>query len=104
MRASRGHAVQISSFFAPTTPAPKAATGGLAVAKPSAEEEFLAFAAKTPAEQMREKILKSMGLTEDDLKGMDPKARKAVEDKIKEFIKAQLGEDARKGSLLDMQA
>jgi hypothetical protein len=46
---------------------------------------------------MREAILKSMGLSEDDLKGMSPEKRKAVEETIQERIKQALEEAAAKG-------
>ncbi|ABD89890.1 hypothetical protein [Rhodopseudomonas palustris] len=51
------------------------------------EEKFLAYANMTPAEKLRDSLLKSIGVTEDDLKTMSPKDREAIEDKIKEKIK-----------------
>ncbi len=53
-------------------------------------EELFTYAKKTPAQLMREKILKQMGLTEDDLKKMPPEKQMAIEktiaDKIKEML------------------
>lgn len=53
-------------------------------------EELLTYAKKTPAQLMREKILKQMGLTEDDLKKLPPEKQQVIEktiaDKIKEML------------------
>jgi hypothetical protein len=57
----------------------------------------------SPAERMRDNILKSMGLTEDDVNAMSPADRQKLEDKIKALIKQQVEEAAkRKGQLLDV--
>jgi len=45
-------------------------------------------------ERMRAQILKSMGLTEDDLKKMSPEQQKAVEQKIEQIIKQELQKNA----------
>jgi hypothetical protein len=58
--------------------------------KQSAADEFLAMMKKTPEERLRDNILKSMGLTEDELEGMPPEQRKAVEAKIQEMIKEKI--------------
>jgi hypothetical protein len=63
----------------------------------TAVSDFLDYAKKTPAQRMRDAILKSMGLTEDDLKRMSPDQRKAVEDAIREKIKDAAEEAAKKG-------
>ncbi|HEY4029235.1 MAG TPA: hypothetical protein VGM25_02745 [Caulobacteraceae bacterium] len=60
-----------------------------------AVSDFLDYAKETPAQRMRDAILKSMGLSEDDLKAMSPEKRKAVEDTIAQIIK-QRAEDAAK--------
>ncbi|MFT3729441.1 MAG: hypothetical protein QM759_16575 [Terricaulis sp.] len=52
----------------------------------TAEEKFLDYAQKSPAQRMRDDILKSLGLTEDDLAKMTPEERGAVEEKIKKLI------------------
>lgn len=96
--------MQVSgSLFAPSATAGGASRG---IASSSAEEQFLTFARKTPAEQMREKILASMGLTDEDVRAMAPKQREQVEAKIKEMIKAQIENDPhmRQGSFLDVKA
>ncbi len=72
-------------------------------AKEDVEAEFLAYARMSPAERMRDNILKSMGLTEDDVNAMSPADRQKLEAKIKELIKQQLEEAAKKkGQLLDV--
>lgn len=67
--------------------AAKAAADAAGPATPTtAEEKFLDYAQKSPAERMRDDILKSLGLTEDDLANMSPDERAAVEEKIKKLI------------------
>ncbi|GGE51936.1 hypothetical protein GCM10007276_31270 [Agaricicola taiwanensis] len=71
-----------SSFAIPsfTSQGFQVSTGRVAgpLEKPSAKEEFLDYARMTPAERMRDAILKELGLTEEDLEGMEPEARKAM--------------------------
>ena len=55
-----------------------------------AAREFAEYADKSVAERVRDAILKDMGLTEDDLKAMDPEKRAAIEDEIARRIKAIL--------------
>lgn len=78
-----------------------------APAKPSAAAQaFLDYQKKTPAEKMRDEILGSMGLTEDQLKAMDPKTRAKIEEKIKAIIKEKVEEATEKktGQLVDVKA
>jgi len=72
----------------PMTAAEKAQKAKAADA--AASEEFLTYMKKTPMQRMREAILKEMGLTEDDLKAMDPEQRAAAEAAIAERIKARM--------------
>jgi len=62
----------------------------------AARKDFLDYMKKTPMQRMREAILKEMGLTEEDLKAMDPEKRDEVEaaiaEKIKERLRAQAQE------------
>lgn len=61
-----------------------------------AVDDFLAYMEKTPAERLREDILKALSLTEEDLEGMPPEQRKGIEKKIAEIIKERLtGGDAQ---------
>lgn len=57
---------------------------------PSATEQFLELMKKSPEERLRDSILKSLGLTEDDLNSMPPEKRKMVEEMIAERIKDQI--------------
>ncbi|HTI66584.1 MAG TPA: hypothetical protein VL460_03435 [Caulobacteraceae bacterium] len=63
----------------------------------TAVSDFLNYANETPAQRMRDAILKSMGLSEDDLKAMSPEQRQAVENTIRERIKDAAEEAAKKG-------
>ena len=56
----------------------------------TAEAEFLEFAKKTPAEHIRDAMLKKLGLTQEEFDKMDPEAQRAVTDKINEEIKKQV--------------
>ncbi len=58
-----------------------------APSKPSARDEFMAYMAMTPAEKMRDKILKEVGITEEDLENMLPEQRAAAEREIAEKMK-----------------
>jgi len=56
----------------------------------TAAQELEEYLKKSPAEHMRDAILKEMGLTEDDLAAMPPEKRKAIEDTIAAKIKEKL--------------
>lgn len=56
----------------------------------SAKSDFLEFLKLSPAEQIRELILKEMGLTSEDLNNLPPEARKKVEEDILEKMKERL--------------
>ena len=88
----------LQSDHAQRDTAAKAQAAAIDAAKPqTAEEKFLDYAQKSPAERMRDDILKSLGLTEDDLAHMSPEARAAVEDKIKHIVE----EKFRQGTHID---
>lgn len=55
--------------------------------KTSAEDQFLEYMQKSPAERLRDKILKALGVTEDDIKNMTPDERTGLEKKIQEIVK-----------------
>jgi hypothetical protein len=92
--------------------APAATTGSTdgadAVGPKSAKVEFLDYAKLTPAQKMRAAMLSKLGVTEEELKAMDPKKRQKIEDQIKEMVKQQvLGADKdeiQKGALVDLKA
>ena len=71
----------------------------------SVVQQFMDYAKESPMERMRASILKSMGLTEDDLKKMSPEQQKAVEQKIEQIIKQQLQKNAgQTGQLVNVSA
>ena len=71
----------------------------------SVEQQFLKYAQMSPMDRMRANILKSMGLSEDDLKNMSPEQQKAVEQKIKDVIEQQFEKNAGKaGQAVDISA
>ena len=78
----------------------------------TARKEFADIVNKTPAQQMRDHILKSLGMDEDKVKAMDPKAREALEAKIKEIIKTKIeqaqeekgGAPVKVGQIVDVKA
>lgn len=53
-------------------------------------EKLNEYIEKGPVAAMREKILKSMGLTEDELKALPPEKQEAIEAEIAEKIKEML--------------
>jgi hypothetical protein len=68
-------------------------------------QQFLNLANMNPWDRMRANILKSMGISEQDLAKMSPQERQAVEDKIRQMIEQQLKKNAdKKGQVVDMSA
>ncbi len=66
-------------------------------AEQTAEEKFLDYAKKSPAEKIRDALLKSVGVTEEELKNMTPEQRKEVEQKIADKIKEAMQKQTEKG-------
>jgi len=100
----------LSKINAVTAPkSAEAASGPMAaVPEKSAKDEFLDYAKLTPAQKMRASMLAKLGVTEEQLKAMDPKERQKIEDQLKEMVKEQvLGADkdrVQKGALVDLKA
>jgi len=68
-------------------------------------QQFLKLAKMNPWDRMRANILKSMGISEQDLANMSPQQRQAVEDKIRQMIEQQMQKNAeKKGQVLDISA
>jgi ABC-type lipoprotein release transport system permease subunit len=90
------------------SPSPQASTGmtPARTKTDTAVDDFMAYAKMTPAQKMRAAILGSMNLTEDQLKGMDPKERAKVEEKIKEMIQEKVEQSVEKqtGAVIDLKA
>ncbi|MDY0872735.1 hypothetical protein [Dongia rigui] len=65
---------------------------------PDARDEFLNFARKTPAEQMRAMVLADLGLTEEQLASLDAETRAEIEEKIRVQIEAKIRQEIEKQS------
>jgi|GEM_PF-6471102 len=61
--------------------------------------EFLEIAKKSPAERIRDQILKAKGLTEEDVEAMSPEKREALEKEIADIIKDKIEEGVKKAML-----
>jgi hypothetical protein len=108
--------MQISSSPSPfglSSPSPAGGSGTGAKASGSASasqdnsvvQDFLNYAKESPAERLRASILKSMGLTEQQLDQMPPAQRQAVEKKIEEIIKQKLQQSgSQPGQLVNASA
>jgi hypothetical protein len=85
-------------YSPPAAQAGQAAQAAMSPTKAASDPvaDFLDFVGKTPAEQMRAEILHELGLSEDDLKAMDPKERLKVEAKIKELVREKVQESVEK--------
>ena len=104
---STGASNSTSSTAATTGSSPTATpvTNGLDASSDSVAKQFMDYANMSPMERMRAQILKSMGLTEDDLKKMSPEQQKAVEQKIEQIIKQKLEKNAgTTGQVVDVSA
>lgn len=62
----------------------------------AAQDEFLEFAAKSPAEKMRAMILSSLGITEEELAALPPEEQAKIEEKIKDMLEKKMKENAQK--------
>jgi hypothetical protein len=107
----------ITPISAPTT-WPTTSTGSSSASTPSAPatsddtssalQWFTNYMSETPAQHMRDSILKSLGLTQADLDKMTPEKRQAVEDEITKRLKDQAlnqtGGNKKPGALVDVSA
>jgi hypothetical protein len=97
---SNAGAASAANSTSTTTPT----TGKLKPKGDDVVREFMDYA-MDPMERLRANILKSMGLTEDDLKNMSPEQQKAVEQKIEQIIQQQLQKNAGKtGQVVNISA
>lgn len=90
----------MQSYASPNKLQANKTSSALESAKPveqTAEEKFLDYAKKSPAEKIRDALLKSVGVTEEQLKNMTPEQRKEVEQKIADKIKEAMQKQAEKG-------
>jgi hypothetical protein len=89
------------------SPGGTAASGNLggAAQDNSVAQQFLNYAKMSPMERLRANILKSMGLTEDQLKALPPDQQKAVEQKIQQIIQQEMQKNAGKtGQVVNLSA
>lgn len=56
----------------------------------SATDEFKDYMSKTPEQRLRDSILQSMGLTEDDIKAMPPEKQQAIGKEIAERLQDKM--------------
>ena len=73
-----------------TTQSPEEKAAEAEAAREALWAEFRAYLEKTPAERMREWVLKKMGISEEELASMPPEKRLAVEAEIAERIREKL--------------
>jgi hypothetical protein len=89
----------MQSFTLPSRlqPSDKAENGQATTAAKTPEEKFLDYAKKTPAEKMRDALLSSIGVTEEELKNMSPEQRREVEQKLADKIKEAVNKKTENG-------
>ncbi|WP_309646589.1 hypothetical protein [Phenylobacterium sp.] len=97
-----------TSLFAaePAKPAQSGFFVGPEKAASEVKKELLEYTRMTPAEKIRKDILDAMGLKEEDLKGLDPKLRETIENRIKEAIKMKVeaSQEQQTGFYIDIKA
>jgi TPP-dependent pyruvate/acetoin dehydrogenase alpha subunit len=91
----------LQSFTLPSRlqPSDKAESGlgNATTAAKSPEEKFLDYAKKNPAEKMRDALLSSIGVTEEELKNMSPEQQQEIEQKIADKIKEAVNKKTENG-------
>lgn len=95
-----------SPASSPASPPSSGPTAGLPTSGDSAVQNFLNLVGSSPAQQMRDQILRSMGLTEKQLDAMSPQDRAKIEEKIKEMIQHKVEQSVEKqtGVVIDLKA
>lgn len=66
----------------------------------SVVQDFLDYAKMTPMERMRDEILKSLGLTEQQFKELSPAQQQAVDQKIEQIMQQKLQQNAARPASL----
>jgi len=85
--AGNAQADNVNAAFAKTRVMLQASASSTGTAtKTSATDEFKDYMSKSPAQRIREQLLKEMGLTEDDFKAMPPEKQQAITDQITALI------------------
>jgi hypothetical protein len=71
----------------------------------SVVQDFLDYAKMSPAKRMRENILKSLGLTEQQFEKLSPAQQQAINQKIQQIMLQQIQQNAGKtGQLVNVSA
>jgi hypothetical protein len=80
------------------------AMGG-AAAKTNPVAELEAYMKQTPAERMREALLKKLGVSEEELAAMPPEQRKGFEEKLGQLVQEEMQKaEQTKGARIDTSA
>lgn len=90
----------LQSLMLPTRLQPAKTSSGTEPAVDPAdtpEQKFLDYAKKSPAEKIRDALLASVGVTEDQLKAMSPDQRREIEQKIADKVKQEVEKKAANG-------
>ena len=95
-----GSSASASASASGTTSQSKSTSQGNSVV-----QDFLDYAKMSPAERMRENILKSLGLTEQQFEKLSPAQQQAVNQKIQQIMLQQIQQNAGKtGQLVNVSA
>lgn len=96
----------LPSFSPSSTGAPGSLPAEETEGKKSVQDEFLDYARMSVAERIRDQVLDSLGMKEEDLAKLDGETRKKVEEQIRQKIedemKAQTGKT--EGTMADIRA
>jgi hypothetical protein len=85
--------------------AASASASGITSQGDSVVQDFLDYAKMSPMERMREEILKSLGLTDQQFKELSPAQQQAVNQKIEQIMQQQLQQNSGKtGQLVNISA
>jgi hypothetical protein len=89
-----------------STPTDPLAGSGGASQDNSVVQQFLNYAKENPLQRMRDSIMQSMGITEQQFEAMPPAQQQAVEQKIEQLIKQKLQQSAstQPGQLINVSA
>jgi hypothetical protein len=105
--------ISSATAFGPITSAMFPQTGGSSASASasgtsqgnSVVQDFLDYAKMSPAERMRENILKSLGLTEQQFEKLSPAQQQAINQKIQQIMLQQIQQNAGKtGQLVNVSA
>lgn len=98
-----------NSVFTPATSAPASSPkteGAAASGGKSLNAELDDYLKMSPAQRLRESLLKKLGLSEDDLAKMGPEERKKVDQQMSDLAKQEMqkASEKAKGNMVDVSA